>query len=46
MNVAVVGVTGVVGETIVRLLEERDLPVDGTRAVRLARALRCGAISR
>ncbi|MGA8326908.1 MAG: Asd/ArgC dimerization domain-containing protein, partial [Candidatus Cybelea sp.] len=27
MNVAVVGVTGVVGETIVRLLEERDLPV-------------------
>jgi aspartate-semialdehyde dehydrogenase len=27
MNVAVVGVTGVVGVTILRLLEERDLPV-------------------
>jgi aspartate-semialdehyde dehydrogenase len=28
MNVAVVGATGVVGETILRLLEERDLPVN------------------
>jgi aspartate-semialdehyde dehydrogenase len=27
VNVAVVGATGVVGETILRLLEERDLPV-------------------
>jgi aspartate-semialdehyde dehydrogenase len=27
MNVAVVGATGVVGETILRLLEERDLPL-------------------
>lgn len=27
MNVAIVGATGVVGETIVRVLEERDLPV-------------------
>ena len=27
MNVAVVGATGAVGETIVRVLEERDLPV-------------------
>ncbi len=27
MNVAVVGATGAVGETIVRLLEERDLPI-------------------
>ncbi len=28
MNVAVVGATGVVGETILRLLEERGLPID------------------
>ncbi len=28
MNVAVVGATGVVGEAILRLLEERDLPID------------------
>jgi aspartate-semialdehyde dehydrogenase len=27
MNVAVVGATGVVGETILRVLEERDLPI-------------------
>ncbi len=27
MNVAVVGATGAVGETILRLLEERDLPI-------------------
>ncbi|MGC1380072.1 MAG: hypothetical protein WA814_03490, partial [Candidatus Baltobacteraceae bacterium] len=27
MNVAVVGATGVVGETILRLLEERNLPI-------------------
>ncbi len=28
MNVAVVGATGVVGETILRLLEERNVPID------------------
>ncbi len=28
VNVAVVGATGVVGETIIRILEERDFPVD------------------
>jgi aspartate-semialdehyde dehydrogenase len=28
MNVAVVGATGAVGETILRLLEERDLPIE------------------
>ncbi|MDG1463046.1 MAG: aspartate-semialdehyde dehydrogenase, partial [Gammaproteobacteria bacterium] len=28
VNVAVVGATGVVGETIIQILEERDFPVE------------------
>ena len=28
VNVAVVGATGAVGETMLRILEERDFPVD------------------
>ena len=32
MNVAVVGATGAVGETILRVLEERDLPIEELRA--------------
>ncbi len=31
MNVAVVGATGAVGETILRVLEERDLPIEELR---------------
>ncbi|MGB9652161.1 MAG: hypothetical protein WCB01_10190, partial [Candidatus Cybelea sp.] len=31
MNVAVVGATGAVGETILRVLEERDLPIGELR---------------
>ena len=46
MKVAVVGATGAVGETILRLLEERNLPVDalGTFASRRARGR--GTLSR
>ena len=40
MNVAVVGATGAVGETILRVLEERDLPIARARAVRVARRAR------
>lgn len=42
MNVAVVGATGVVGETIVRLLEERRLPVASLGA--FASRERAGAV--
>jgi aspartate-semialdehyde dehydrogenase len=31
VNVAVVGATGAVGETILRVLEERDLPIEGLK---------------
>ena len=40
MRVAVIGATGVVGETILRVLEERNVPVDALLGVRVARARR------
>ena len=42
LNVAVVGATGAVGETILRVLEERKLPIDTLGRSRRGRA-QCGA---